>query len=71
MVKKTKPKTEYGYYCDLCGNKICKYQLDFRSCGGHSIPLDHKKSSEVMIMEYADLCHDCLKNIAEEAIDSL
>ena len=70
MAKKTKPKENYGYYCDLCGNKICKYSLDFSSCGGHQIPMAHKKTDKQEV-DYAEICHDCLKVIAEEGVDSL
>jgi len=70
MVKKTKPKKDYGYYCDLCGNQICKYQLDFKLCGGYYIGVSHKKPKKQNI-EYVEICYDCLKAVMEEGVDSL
>lgn len=52
-MKKTTPKQDYGYYCDLCGEKICKYSQDFRSCGGHSIEVGKEKIKSV------ELCESC------------
>lgn len=58
-MKNTKKK-EYGYYCDLCGKKICKYFADFIPSGAIQIGnLDEEK----------DICHDCAKEIAEAVID--
>ena len=68
--KETKQKKDYGYYCDLCGNKICKYQLDFRVCGGHHIALAHKSTNKQEI-EYAEICHDCAKEVMETLIDTI
>ncbi len=56
--------------CKLCENMICKYTLDFRSCGGHYVALPHKKP-EKQVIEYIEICHDCLKVIMEEGVDSL
>ena len=36
-MKRTNPKKEYGWYCDLCGEKICKYSKDYKDCGGNTI----------------------------------
>lgn len=56
-------KKEYGYYCDLCGRKICKYLADFISSGGINIyvgkPFDKSK----------DICHDCARETAEAVLD--
>ena len=69
MVKKTKPKKDYGYYCDLCGKKICKYQLDFQSCGGIYVGLPHKPTDKLEV-EYVELCSECCKEIAQEVLDA-
>ena len=60
MVKVTKPKEAYGYYCDLCGKKICKYSLDFRKCGGVTCGC---------VGEEKEVCHDCAKMIMEDLLD--
>lgn len=70
-MRKTKPKKEYGYYCDLCGNKICKYEKDFYSCGGLnvSVDVDYKiNGHERKDLVAKDICHDCAKIIAEEVV---
>ena len=54
-------KNKYGYYCDLCGKKICKYSKDFRDCGGVSIGISNKQNK--------DVCHDCAKEIMEGLLD--
>jgi len=66
MKKGKRGTKEYGYYCDLCGEKICKYELDFDS-NGYCVPLSHKKTDKQEV-EYAELCHSCCKIIAEEVV---
>ena len=60
-MKKTKPKKEYGFYCDLCKKKICKYSLDFRKSGGIDFE-DYDRKEH-------DVCHDCAELIMEELMD--
>jgi len=59
-MKKTKPRKDYGYYCDLCNRKICKYGLDF---DGNGINIG-------CVGEEKDICNDCAKEIAEEVVDA-
>jgi len=68
-MKITKPKNKYGIYCDSCGEKICKYVADFKGCGGMYVGLSHKPTDKQEV-EYAELCHDCCKAIAEEVLDA-
>ncbi len=70
MVKKTKPKNEYGYYCDLCGEKICKYALDFRDAGGLVILRAFRKSKDVVDHKEFEICPECSKEIAEGVVDA-
>jgi hypothetical protein len=52
----TELKKEKGYYCNLCLNKICKYQMDLKCC-------------EIKIKEgYKLICDECAKKIAEYVI---
>lgn len=70
-MRKTKPKKEYGYYCDLCGNRICKYEKDFYSCGGLSVEVVVKietRGNKIRDLVGKDICHDCAKLIAEEVV---
>ena len=68
MVKITKPKEKYGYYCDLCGTIICKYQADFRDCWGLDISVNNQDKKDEAMQE-KDICHDCAKVIMEELLD--
>ena len=68
-MKKTKPKSEYGYYCDLCGEIICKYLQDFRACGGMATMRSIHKGHGVIDHVEFDVCHDCAVEIAQGVID--
>ena len=58
-MKKTTPRSEYGFYCDLCGKKICKYALDFRLSGGVCIEVD----------KYFEICPECARAITVEWLE--
>ena len=68
MVKITKPKEKYGYYCDLCGAKICKYSADYRDCWGVNVDVFDPEQID-QVMQNHDICHDCAKVIMEELLD--
>jgi hypothetical protein len=52
--------------CELCHNEICKYELDFRSCGGFRIWVNDKYSGETE----RTICFDCAKTISKAFIDN-
>ena len=65
-MKKTKPRSEAGYYCDLCNVKLCKTSQELRK------QRELRKCIFVQIgndLEVKDICHDCAKEIAVEVID--
>ncbi|KKK62656.1 hypothetical protein LCGC14_3002150 [marine sediment metagenome] len=66
---KTKPKSEYGYYCDLCNEQICKYTADFPSCGGLYISRSIPISKEVTDHKDFDICQECAREIAQAVLD--
>ena len=68
-MRKNKPKKEYGYYCDVCGRKICKYLLDFKNCGGLWVSVWDPNQID-RVMQDKEICEDCAKNIMEELLDS-
>lgn len=71
-MKKSKPKEEYGYYCDLCGSKICKYSLDLNRCGAIFVTVEKVVGigkNEIRDLVEKDICHNCAKLIAEEVVD--
>jgi len=52
-----KAETKKGYYCSLCKEFICKYQMDLKCC-------------EIKIKEGNKLiCDDCAKKIAEYVVE--
>jgi len=71
-MKITKPKKDYGYYCDLCKQKICKYSLDWNQSGAINIMRAFKvtanKQSVIDHKEF-EVCYDCAKEIAEGVVD--
>lgn len=64
-MKKTKPKKEYGYYCDICDQMICKYVSDFKACGGLYVHFDAVTNGEPC----KEICKSCARNIAEAVLD--
>ena len=45
-----------GYYCNLCGELICKYQMDLKCC-------------EIKTKEgFKLICDDCAEKIAEYVV---
>ena len=64
-----KSKKNYGYYCDVCGRKICKYLLDFKTCGGLWVDCSYLIDGKVVNIN-KEICEDCGKIIMEELLDS-
>lgn len=60
-----KIRDEKGIYCNVCGDLICKYDMDFSSSG--AISLDVGKDEEIKDI---DVCFDCAKEISKEFIDN-
>ena len=52
-----KTETKKGYYCSLCKEFNCKYQMDLKCC--------EIKTKE----EYKLICDDCAKKIAEYVVE--
>ena len=48
--------------CCLCKKLICKYEMDWNSSGGISIPVGEKDKQK-------DICSDCAKAIAVEVVN--
>jgi hypothetical protein len=47
--------------CDLCEGSVCKYDMDFITCGGVYLTINDKA--------FKRICEDCAKQIARELID--
>ena len=51
--------------CSCCGEVICKYNKDFKACGGISIQIGEKLDI------IKDFCNDCAKEIAKELLEEV
>lgn len=60
-MKKTIPKEEYGYYCDLCGRFVCKYLAEYN---GNFIYVQVGND-----LVDKDICNDCARLVAEGVLD--
>ncbi len=60
-MKKSSPKKDYGYYCDLCGKFVCKYLAEYN---GNFIFVQVGKN-----LKEKDICYDCARLIAEGVLD--
>lgn len=50
-------------YCKICGEMICKYEMDFRACGGLTVDIGQDKELKLI-----DICTDCAKAIAKTVV---
>lgn len=57
-----KKEIKKGIICKLCGEVICKYELDWRACKGVQIQLGDTDKT-------ADICYDCAKAIITETLE--
>lgn len=48
--------------CDVCGDEVCKYELDFNATGAVAIWVNDEQDEKV-------ICNECAKKIAKELID--
>lgn len=48
--------------CELCGQVICKYEIDFKESGGMGVEVGPD-------LVCKDLCHDCAKEVAEAVLE--
>lgn len=55
-------KTNKGYFCDVCGKKICKCLADLKSCGAIFVQVGKN-------LDEKDICYECAKEIAEAVLD--
>ena len=71
-MKKTKPRADRGYYCDLCKEMICKYALDWNACGGIIITRAfHVTAGKHSVVNHKDfeICQECARDIAQGVLD--
>lgn len=60
-MKKTRPKKDHGYYCDVCGRFVCRYLQDYNANFIYVQVGEELKDK--------DVCHYCAKLIAEAVLD--